>query len=69
MAAPYADVLPAEDAISFSRQSYNGSVLDYNNVVTTFPGNVFAKQLGVAKRPMLSVDAVDRIVPKVSFAS
>jgi LemA protein len=31
-----------EDKISFVRTSYNDYVLDYNNAIQTFPGNVFA---------------------------
>mgnify|MGYP001781653089 CR=1 FL=1 len=31
-----------ENKISYARQSYNDCVLNYNNAIQTFPGNVFA---------------------------
>ena len=38
-----------EDKISFVRTSYNDYVLDYNNAIQQFPGNVFAETLGFKK--------------------
>jgi LemA protein len=38
-----------ENKISFVRTSYNDYVLDYNNAVQQFPGNVFAGMLGFAR--------------------
>ena len=35
-----------EDKISFVRTSYNDYVLDYNNAIQEFPGNVFANAFG-----------------------
>ena len=35
-----------ENKISFVRTSYNDYVLDYNNAIQQFPGNVFAGPLG-----------------------
>ncbi len=35
-----------EDKISYVRTSFNDYVLDYNNSLQTFPGNVFAKWFG-----------------------
>ena len=31
-----------ENKISYARQSYNDCVLNYNNAIQTFPGNIFA---------------------------
>lgn len=36
------ELTDTEDKISFVRTSYNDYVLDYNNALQTFPGNVFA---------------------------
>ncbi len=36
------ELTDTEDKISFVRTSYNDYVLDYNNSMQTFPGNVFA---------------------------
>src|SRR5581483_10861658 len=63
-----AELVDTENRLSFGRQSYNETVLDYNNVVTTFPGSLFARGLGAEKRPMLSTADSDRALPKVSFA-
>lgn len=63
-----AELVDTENRLSFGRQSYNETVLDYNNVVTTFPGSAFASSLGASKRPMLSIADSDRALPKVSFA-
>jgi LemA protein len=38
-----------EDKISFVRTSYNDYVLDYNNAIQQFPGNVFSAPLGFKK--------------------
>ena len=39
-----------EDKIAFVRTSYNDYVLDYNNAIQTFPGNVFAGMFSFAKQ-------------------
>ena len=39
-----------EDKIAFVRTSYNDYVLDYNNAIQTFPGNVFAGMFNFAKQ-------------------
>jgi LemA protein len=56
-----------ENKVSFARQSYNDTVLAFNNAVTTFPGNVFASFMAKSKRQMLQVPPESREVPKVSF--
>ncbi len=38
-----------EDKISFVRTSYNDYVLDFNNAIQTFPGNVFANTFHFTK--------------------
>ena len=39
-----------EDKISYSRQHFNDSVLQFNNLIETFPGNIFAKMMGRKER-------------------
>lgn len=56
-----------ENKIAFARQHYNDSVLDFNNAVTTFPGNVFAGLMSRSKRAMLEIPAESRVAPRVSF--
>ena len=56
-----------EDKISYSRQHFNDSVLQFNNLIETFPGNIFAKMMGRKERQMLQIPEASREVPKVSF--
>ena len=56
-----------EDKISYSRQHFNDSVLQFNNLIETFPGNIFANMMGKKTREMLQIPEASREVPKVSF--
>jgi LemA protein len=56
-----------EDKISYSRQHFNDSVLQFNNLIETFPGNIFANMMGKKERQMLQIPEASREVPKVSF--
>ncbi len=56
-----------EDKIAYSRQHFNDSVLSFNNLVETFPGNIFARMMGRKERQMLQIPEASREVPKVSF--
>jgi LemA protein len=57
-----------ENNVAFARQHYNDSVTDYNNVVKTFPGVVWANMFNKHARPVLEAPAAAREVPKVSFS-
>ena len=56
-----------EDKIAYSRQHFNDSVLQFNNLIETFPGNIFAGLMGRKERQMLQIPEASREVPKVSF--
>ena len=56
-----------EDKVAYSRQFYNDSVLDLNNSMKMFPGNIFAKMYGVQKRDFLEATEEERKVVKVKF--
>jgi len=56
-----------EDKVAYARQYYNDSVLDYNNLFVTFPGNMFASIFGKKKQIYLAIPEASRAVPKVSF--
>jgi len=56
-----------EDKISYSRQHFNDSVLQFNNLIETFPGNIFANMMGKKTHEMLQIPEASREVPKVSF--
>ena len=56
-----------EDKVAYSRQYYNDSVLEYDNLFSTFPGNMFAKLFGKQQQDYLKISEADKAVPKVSF--
>ena len=56
-----------EDKVAYARQYYNDSVLDYDNLFSTFPGNFFAKIYGKKQKEYLKITEAERKVPKVSF--
>lgn len=58
-----------ENKISFSRQFYNDSVLNYNNKVQMFPSNIVAGMTGFKQGEFFEVKVeAEREAPKVSFA-
>lgn len=56
-----------EDKVAYSRQFYNDSVLDYDNLFSTFPGNMFAKMFGKTQKEYFKMQESERKVPKVEF--
>ena len=58
-----------EDKIMSARRFYNGGVREFNTKVQTFPNNVFAKNLGFAKREFFEVADAAAIqdAPQVKF--
>jgi len=61
-------VTTTENQISFSRQHYNATVLDYNNGLQTFPNNVFAGMFGFTKRDFFEAEPEATEVPKVDLS-
>ena len=57
-----------ENQISFSRQHYNATVLDYNTGIQTFPAVVFAGMFGFAKREFFAAEPEAQAVPKVDLS-
>src|SRR5258706_9032513 len=59
-----------ENKISFSRQAYNDSVMEYNTKRESFPDNIFARMFGFSAAELLqSTDSPEeRKAPKVSFS-
>src|SRR5438132_9619745 len=57
-----------ENQISFARQHYNASVLEYNNGIQTFPNNVFAGMFGFAKREFFEAEPEATSVPTVDLS-
>jgi LemA protein len=56
-----------ENQISFSRQHYNASVLDYNTSIQTFPNVLIAGPLGFSKREFFEAEAQAQAVPTVDL--
>lgn len=62
------ELTTTENKISFARQSYNDTVLAYNNKREVFPNNIVAGMLGFVAAAFFEVEAeAERQVPKVSF--
>jgi LemA protein len=57
-----------ENQISFSRQHYNASVLDYNNGIQTFPAVIFAGMFGFSKREFFAAEPEAQAVPTVDLS-
>jgi LemA protein len=56
-----------ENQISFARQYYNSSVLEFNTSIQTFPGNVLAGTFGFSKRDFFEAEPEADQVPVVAL--
>ena len=57
-----------ENQISFSRQHYNATVLDYNTGIQTFPAVLIAGMLGFIKREFFDAEPEAANVPNVDLS-
>ncbi len=57
-----------ENQISFSRQHYNASVLDYNTSIQTFPNVLVAGPFGFTKRDFFDAEPEAANVPNVDLS-
>jgi LemA protein len=62
------ELTTTENQISFSRQNYNASVLDYNNGIQTFPNVVFAGMFGFTERDFFDAEPEAANVPNVDLS-
>jgi LemA protein len=62
------ELTTTENQISFSRQHYNASVLDYNNAIQTIPAVLVAGMLGFTKREFFDAEPEAAEVPKVDLS-
>jgi len=63
------ELTSTENKISFSRQFYNDSVLQFNNKTQMFPSNIIASMGGFKAGEFFEVtDTAERDAPKVSFS-
>ena len=56
-----------ENQISFARQHYNATVLDYNTSIATFPNLLIAGPLGFSKREFFDAEPEAEQVPEVDL--
>jgi LemA protein len=56
-----------ENQISFARQYYNSSVLEFNTAIQTFPGNMVAGSFGFTRRDFFDAEPEAAIPPVVSL--
>jgi LemA protein len=57
-----------ENQISFSRQHYNATVLDYNTAIQVFPAVLIAGPLGFTKREFFDAEPEASEVPNVDLS-
>ncbi len=63
------ELASTENKISFARQFYNESVMNMNNKVQMFPGNIIAGMFNFGNEKFFEVDdAAQREAPKVDFS-
>jgi LemA protein len=58
-----------ENQISFSRQHYNATVLEYNNNIQTVPSVIIAGPLGFTKREFFEAEEAAQQVPTVDLST
>ncbi|MCW8965392.1 MAG: LemA family protein [Candidatus Pacearchaeota archaeon] len=61
------ELAATEDKVAYARQYYNDSVMAYNNLYKTFPGNMFAKMFGKKSEDYLKVTEAEKKPVKVKF--
>jgi LemA protein len=62
------ELATTENRVAFARQSFNDSVMTFNNARENFPNVLVARQFGFEQAEFLKIDAEEkREVPKVSF--
>ena len=62
-----AELTNTEDKISYMRQSYNDTVMTYNNAIQTFPGMLVAKPFGFKEKAGFSAAPAAAAAPTVAF--
>jgi LemA protein len=63
------ELTSTENKVSFARQSYNDSVMSYNNMREKFPNVVFAGMFNFLPASLFEItDEKEKVAPKVSFS-
>lgn len=61
------DLKETEDKVAYSRQFYNDSAMEFNNVVEMFPSNIIAGMFKFKKFEYFKIDEKEKETPKVKF--
>ena len=61
------DLKDTDDKLSFARQFYNDTVLNYNNLREQFPSNIIAGMFKFKEIDFFKAEDKDKEVPKVKF--
>lgn len=61
------DLKETEDKITYARQFYNDSAMDFNNIVEMFPSNTIASIFKFKKFEYFKIDEKEKETPKVKF--
>jgi LemA protein len=64
-----AELENTENKISFVRTSYNDYVLDYNNAIQQFPGNLLAGPMGMKRQDFFQAPEEEKAAIKVDLTS
>jgi LemA protein len=68
MLALQEELTSTENKVSFARQAYNDSVMQYNTARETFPNNIVANFMNFAEAKLFEVETdKEREAPRVSF--
>jgi LemA protein len=62
------ELTTTENQISFSRQHYNATVLDYNTAIQVIPNVIIAGPLGFTKREFFDAEPEASNVPNVDLS-
>lgn len=62
------ELTTTENQISFSRQHYNASVLEYNNAIQVFPNVLLAGMFGFTRREFFEAEVEAANVPNVDLS-
>ncbi|WP_232219206.1 LemA family protein [Anaerovibrio sp. RM50] len=61
------EISGSENRIAVARKDYNNAIKDYNVIVSTFPGNMFAGMMGYSPLTPFAAEESAHAVPQVAF--
>lgn len=61
------DLKDTEDKITYARQFYNDTAMNFNNLVEMFPSNIIAKMFKFIKYEFFKAEEAAKETPKVKF--